>query len=263
MHIFNRVCCLLFFSLMLSAFTCDETYIEEVLIGPSDPYANMVLIPAGEVTLGAPAGEYPEIIFSKGLVRRQETVFIDDFYMDTHEVTKDEFLAFREATGHTVQTALDKGWVWSWNSAIEDQNPPIETNYSAALAYAEWAGKRLPTDAEWEKAARGGLVGKRYPWGDDPPTDALVRFQGPRYRLDVINGPVKGGSYPPNGYGLYDMAGNVSEWCYTPTPGYFGKSHVITRGGSWSSSWLIRVHYRHWEPVSFGNGFRCVKDVER
>lgn len=238
---------------------CDEAEITQTLndITNADPYANMVLIPAGEVTLGAPAGEVLEVFFQKNIVRRQETVFVDGFYIDTHEVTKDEFFAFLDATGYESTAG--------WNYDIADQNPPIYVNYHEALAYAEWAGKRLPTDAEWEKAARGGLVGQRYPWGNEPPTDAHARFQGEKYRLDVVNGAVPSGSYPPNAYGLFDMTGNVAEWCYTPDLG-LNKS-AINRGGSWAANlWTSRVYVRQWTPTSIDKGtigFRCVKDVER
>ncbi len=159
--------------------------------------APMVLIPAGEFQMGSNYGDGDE--------KPVHTVYLDAFYIDKYEVTNAQYKKFMDATGYKAPE------YWNDPDLNKPDHPVVGVSWYDAVAYAEWAGKRLPTEAEWEKAARGGLVGKRYPWGDSiSHDDANYDGTGGKDRWEYTS-PV--GSFAPNGYGLYDMAGNVWEWC--------------------------------------------------
>ena len=146
-------------------------------------------------------------------------VFLDAFYMDAYEVTNADYSRFIQATG------VRAPWHWPHGEIpVDDERLPVaNVNWFEAAAYCQWAGKRLPTEAEWEKAVRGGLDRSRYSWGDDDiiPTErglilqlAIRSNSTPAPAVLGHHKPKVGGTYPPNGYGLYDMIGNVAEWTH-------------------------------------------------
>ena len=200
------------------------------------------------------------------------TVELDRFYMDVHEVTVGQFKEFVNQSGYK--------YGGNWDDVAKyspcDEYPMIVVTWDDATAYAKWAGKRLPTEAEWEYTARGGSARRRYPWEDEISHDDANRN-------NTVNGRDKWkycspvGSFAANGYGLYDMAGNVFEWCADwYDKNYYGVSPAKTllgpdsspqewrmlRGGSWTGSPRgLRVSYRNRSsPNSRSNdsGFRCV-----
>ncbi len=273
-------------------------------------------IPGGSFSLGDAFGE--------GYAADGETpvhlVTLDDFHLDATAVTNAEFATFAKSTGH-VTTAEREGvsavfhlayegdrsdvlggatatpWWWvvrgaSWRHPLGNgsdmarlqSHPVVHVSHDDALAYADWAGKRLPTEAEWETAARGGLEAGRYPWGDD------LLHRG-RWRCNIFQGefptrntaedgwvataPVR--TYAPNGYGLFQMAGNVWEWCSdwfdadyyasaprTSPPGPESGTARVMRGGSYlchdSYCNRYRVAARSSSPpdsTASNLGFRC------
>ena len=167
--------------------------------------ATMVLIPAGTFQMGSTIGDSDE--------QPVHTVSLNAFYMDIYEVTNARYQRFVESTGYP-QPPL------SHNPRFNAPDTPVvRMSWRDAVAYAAWANKRLPTEAEWEYAARGGLVGKRYPNGDIITyTDANLAGVG---GTDKWKWTAPVGSFPPNGYNLYDMAGNVWEWCFDEYNGEF------------------------------------------
>ena len=201
--------------------------------------AKMVLIPAGSFEMGDSKDE-PEVLMKWS--RPVHTVELDAFYMDVHEVTVGKFRKFVRETGYEYDLALSLAF------SPTGRYPMIWVTWDDATAYAKWADKRLPTEAEWEYSARGGLIGKRYPWGDEITHDH-ANWGNTVSGKDKWNRCAPVGSFDPNGYGLYDMVGNVLEWCSDwYDPDYYSNSPLrnpqgpstgewrVLRGGSWLSA---------------------------
>ena len=244
--------------------------------------AEMILIPAGPFWMGSderkdeqPAGE----------------LWVDAFTIDRLPVTNAQFFAFwraglYEQPDHPAWAGLQEGYRWirkreerrvprfaydpQWN---DPDQPVIGVTWYEALAYARWIGKRLPTEAEWEKAARG-TDGRVYPWGND---FDLARCNLAQSGVGCTN---KVGLYAPHGdspYGVAEMAGNIWEWTstlYQPYPYRRDdgredlaedKGRRVLRGGSWQSRFTqhLRCANRYFGDPNFGftnTGFRCAKD---
>jgi sulfatase modifying factor 1 len=220
-----------------------------------------ILIPAGEFKMGdnSPGDHSPA-----------HKVQITSFWMDKFEVTNVRYAAFCKATGHPLPQFW--GMKEFHSGPVFPDYPVVGVSWGDAAAYAKWCGKRLPTEAEWEYAARGGLNEKNFPHGDSlAPKDA-------NYANSEAKGTLPVGQFPANGYGLNDMAGNVVEWVadyydkdyYSNSPASnpkgpaVGKFRVI-RGGGWHSGPSCnRVYFRNalaqgW--LDFNVGFRCAKDA--
>lgn len=267
MDIRNRHICLeRFIGLLLLTFiACTPSEEPPVEIISEVDGATMVLIPAGTFEMGSVSGDRDE--------RPLHSVTLSAFYMDIHEVTNARYQTFVRSTGYP-QPPL------SHNPRFNaPDSPVVRVSWRDAAAYAAWAKKRLPTEAEWEYAGRGGLTGKRYPNADTlTNSDANLGGIG---GTDTWMWTAPVGSFPPNGYDLYDMAGNVWEWCFDeyssdfyaespPINPRFGRAIApeaenfrILRGGGWGGSPEdLRVADR-WYHLTSGStiGFRCVKDI--
>jgi formylglycine-generating enzyme required for sulfatase activity len=183
------------------------------ITSPTDG-ALMRLIPAGEFEMGDHFDDGADDDLPV------HTVYLDDFYIDVYEVTNAQYKKFMEEKGHRAPP------FWNDSQYNLPNHPVVGVNWHDAVAYAKWAGKQLPTEAQWEKAARGGLVGKRYVWGDSPTppqgagnlADEAAKRAFPSWTVfegydDGYARTAPVGSFSPNGYGVHDMAGNVWEWC--------------------------------------------------
>jgi formylglycine-generating enzyme required for sulfatase activity len=228
--------------------------------------APMLLIPAGWFQMGSKDDKNVPL----------HKVQLDAFYMDKYEVTNILYSKFLSATNRSIPKD------WNNPKLSNSDQPVVNVSWEDAKAYAEWAGKRLPTEAEWEKAARGGLLMQKYPFGNGiTGYDANCLETG--YKC-----PSTVGQFKPNGYGLYDMSGNVWEWCtdwyddkyYSIAPDQnpkgpeLGNKKVI-RGGSWRESLSTFMTATQKFPMIFERkskkpsdssdnvGFRCAMDAPK
>jgi len=229
------------------------------------PLDGMVLsyIPAGTFLMGSDMVDQEQPVHS---------VTLDAFWMDRTEVTNGMY-ALCVAAGACVQPRSGNTYTRDsdYGDAAHANYPVVWVSWRRAEDYCRWAGRRLPTEAEWEYAARGGLAGMTYPWGDEDPSCKQANFS------KCVGGTNSVGSYPPNDYGLYDMAGNVWEWVadwydedYYSTspaenplgpasPGSGG--NCVIRGGAWCfDERFMRSAMRYaGDPGAADNdlGFRC------
>lgn len=228
----------------------------------------MVPIPAGEFTMGRTkltaddkTTMRPQILLDD---RPDHLVKLDAFLMDKTEVTQQQYAKFVQATGRKAPYHWLEGKVPDGSADW----PVYNVDWEDANAYCAWAGKRLPTEAEWERAARGGKAGLSYPWGDKADSKLAL--------YNVQTGPENVGKRPPNDFGLFDIAGGVSEWTAdwfereyyksSPTANPKGPEkgiYKVIRGGAWSDSPArITVFFRNWvrpNQKTPNLGFRCAK----
>jgi sulfatase modifying factor 1 len=279
---------------------------------------SMVHIERGVFSMGTEDSQaYPDD--GEGPVHEVE---VPSFWIDPRPVANERFGAFVAATGYRT-TADRSGWSFvfggllpddfpatrgvasapwwrqvfgaSWHhpegpqSSIDERldHPVVHVSWDDAMAFCEWAGCRLLTEAEWEYAARGGLRQRRFPWGDElePAGEHHMNvwqgvFPSRNSAADGFVGTAPAGSFPPNGYGLFDMTGNVWEWCADWfNPGYYAHSpreaptgpedgtHRVMRGGSYlcheshCRRYRVAARSANTPDSSTGNlGFRCARD---
>ena len=248
---------------------------------PVHTIGEVALIPAGEFQMGgsdsdAEVDEHPV-----------HTVDVEAFYIDKYEVTNAQYKKFVDANPQwqkdNIPRNLHNGkylrfWRGNTYHLSKENHPVVYVSWYAAMAYAKWAGKRLPTEAEWEKAARGGVVGRKYPWGD------LIDSTKANYGR-AVGKTMPVGTYPANDYDLYDMVGNVMEWCLDAyETDYYSRSSPrnpiaggrltdivdnfqnvtslrVMRSGCWYNAPMhVRIADRYGtspDDASSGRGFRC------
>ncbi|MBE9126575.1 ergothioneine biosynthesis protein EgtB [Coleofasciculus sp. LEGE 07092] len=253
---------------------------------PVEPPAGMIEIPAGEFEMGN------ESIEAMDNERPRHRVYLDAYQIDCYPVTCGEYRGFIEAGGYQSDRFWSAaGWKWLQDNPVAqplywsdnplwDNHPVCGVSWYEAEAYAKFVGKRLPTEAEWEKAASwDAAIGhsRTYPWGDVQPSDRLCNHSNTVGQTTPVNAHPAGQSV----YGCYDMLGNVWEWTvswfddyegFTSYPyrgysqAYFDGKHRVLKGGSWATPpWAMRSSFRNWYYPGVRQilaGFRCACSSE-
>lgn len=271
----------------IDAATETPTIAEELGILPDPSLPNAIEDPTGVPMILIPAGEFRmgDSSASSGFNTPIHPVLLSDYYIDQYEVTNQQFSDFlndqgnqkeANATWLDVSASNDEGHlhqvdeIWAPDAGFEN-HPVVEITWYGAKAFCSWRGARLPSEAEWEKAARGTLDERIYPWGEGITCD-LANYQACALEVTVPVDQFPEGVSP---YGIYNMSGNASEWtadypsAYTaelavnPTFAELENRNIkIVRGGSWfSGADYLRLFHRNTEfapTASFSNiGFRC------
>lgn len=224
----------------------------DIVVNPTDG-SQLILIPAGEFLMGSDDADKDE--------RPQHSEHVGEFRIAKTPVTNAQYRKFIEATGHR------EPGLWDDNRFNQPNQPVVGVTWHDAMAYCKWAGLRLPTEREWEKAARG-TDGRSWPWGQEPPDDSRCNFN------ENVGATTEVGSYPDGAspYGCLDMAGNVWEWCVTkwrasyetePDDSPDGSGSRVLRGGAYySDADAVRCASRDRLPPDYGTlyyGFRCAQ----
>ena len=237
----------------------------------ANPNPEMAHIPAGEFEMGSPDGE------GKSNEHPNHKVYLDGFYIDIYEVTFENFEKYLAANADQYPTIT--GWVDRKARPDMLKKPVFGFQWKRCKKYCEWRDKRLPTEAEWERAARGP-ENRTYPWGNEPPDDKRANFGNCCFiqKGTVLSevGSFELGKSPD---GVFDLGGNVAEWVYDwydkkyYTKGHYknpkgpdkGKHHVI-RGGAWNSLPVyLRSSSRYGDSDAkdyYGIGCRCAKSAD-
>jgi len=263
----NRLSFLVFVLLLLPACPKDQTPPEGMALIPSSGF----LMGSDKVDTEGKGTEFGTIKPWYVDEHPQHKVFLPGYFMDKSEVTIGAYKRFVDATGSRAPENWQSGRV----PAGRENYPVTFVNWYDADRFCRWQGKRLPTEAEWEKAARG-TDGRDYPWGND--FDPAKANTGDSGFGDLT--PVKSFEAGKSPYGIYDMAGNVWEWTadwYKPYPGSdyvsenFGEKVKVIRGGSWGGighyaiPYFYRTSYRFYinpDGAFPDAGFRCAKGIK-